>query len=757
MAEALLTPSAASTPDELLEASWAGRRRSIRGRELRLELGLTAAFLVAAGALLAVAAPVPAPHAVTAALVLAYAVAARTAFPIGAGVFAPTQLFLVPLFAVAPAALVPPLVLGAYVLAAVAAAVTRRANLDRLVFCGGDAFHALGPALVLTVFAAGDGTGATAWVIAAAFGAQLLADAASSSVRELLSTGATARVHARLLVQVWGADVALGTVGLLAAWAATIEPWAALAPVPLLLLMRALAADRVRKIGAAHERLVALEQERGRRQAAAQLLERHNQFLQDVSHELRTPVTIARGHLELLRRNSGPSPESEIAIDELQRIERIIERLLILARAQHPGSAARRRLEAEVFVEDRFVRWSDTVPRAWRLGDLVAGTIQADPDALCAALDALIENAVRHTDPAQSITVRSRAEDGTLVIEVSDEGSGIAPEAMQEIFKRFARADPVQQRPAMAAASAWPSSTPWPRRTAARAPSNPRRRAPRSRCACRTSSPRHWQPLEPERRGARGERSRARAQQPLRSVDPWPDLVRDLVVEVAALPVEGALEDVLRVAGGPDGSGSEPVVGVRPVLVVDVDDGEALEAELGLVAVEPVIAAAVHPGMVVLEPPDPPHLLLVDLDVDLVRARVVFGVAHLDVRELDHVGLGRGRRGALAAAEAAAGGRSSRWRRPARPPAERLLLGARAAGSATAAPAACRRAAAARRPHPGWGDSSLAWATWPPPSIARAVSVIARAPLILPRLDFNRCCIRLCSCDLGVGEFVSAR
>jgi signal transduction histidine kinase len=447
VAEVLLTPAAASTPDELLEASWPGRRRAIRGRELRLELGMTAAFLVAAGALLAVAAPVPAPLPVTAALVIAYAVAARTSFPIGAGLFTPTQLFLVPLFAVAPAALVPPLVFAAYVLAALAATVTRQAHLDRLVFCGGDAFHALGPALVLTAFAGGDGAAAAAWVIAAAFGAQLLADFASSSLHELLATGATARVHVRLLLQIWGADVALGAVGLLAAWAATIEPWAALAPVPLLLLMRTIAADRVRKIGAAHERLVALEQERGRRQAAAQLLERHTQFLQDVSHELRTPVTIARGHLELLRRSCGPTAESEIAIDELQRIERIIDRLLILARAQHPGAAARRRLEAEVFVEDRFVRWSDAVPRAWRLGDLVAGAIEADPDALCAALDALIENAIRHTDPAQSITVRSRAEGATLVIEVSDGGSGIAPGAMQEIFKRFARADVVHQRP----------------------------------------------------------------------------------------------------------------------------------------------------------------------------------------------------------------------------------------------------------------------------------------------------------------------
>src|SRR5205085_1336121 len=66
-------------------------------------------------------------------------------------------------------------------------------------------------------------------------------------------------------------------------------------------------------------------------------LERQEQFLHDASHELRTPVTIARGHLEVLGRTNGRrAPEIDVALDELGRMERILERLLLLARADQP-------------------------------------------------------------------------------------------------------------------------------------------------------------------------------------------------------------------------------------------------------------------------------------------------------------------------------------------------------------------------------------------------------------------------------------
>jgi signal transduction histidine kinase len=187
-----------------------------------------------------------------------------------------------------------------------------------------------------------------------------------------------------------------------------------------------------------------LERESSERAA---LLEQQRRFLHDVSHELRTPVTIARGHLEVLQRLNGrPAQEVDVALDELSRIEHILERLLLLAKSRQPDFVVAADVDVEHFLEDVFLRWSEVVPRSWTLGGLVSGTLQADPEALRIALDALIENAVKATAPPDSITIGCRAESGWLAIEIADEGGGVPPEELGRIFERFARADPARSR-----------------------------------------------------------------------------------------------------------------------------------------------------------------------------------------------------------------------------------------------------------------------------------------------------------------------
>jgi len=183
-----------------------------------------------------------------------------------------------------------------------------------------------------------------------------------------------------------------------------------------------------------------------RRQAALRvaetLLEQQERFVHDASHELRTPVTIARGHLELL----PDSAELGVALEELERIDRIIDRLLLLAKADQPGFVASEELDLEVFLEDLFMRWSEVAPRGWHLGPLAPGRLTADPDALRIALDALLENAVAYTEPHDSIELRSRAERIGIAIEVADEGCGIHPEGLDRIFERFSRTDAARSR-----------------------------------------------------------------------------------------------------------------------------------------------------------------------------------------------------------------------------------------------------------------------------------------------------------------------
>jgi signal transduction histidine kinase len=176
------------------------------------------------------------------------------------------------------------------------------------------------------------------------------------------------------------------------------------------------------------------------------MLERQERFIHDASHELRTPVTIARGHLELLsgERMSG---ELDVPLDELRRIDAIIERLLVLAAADQPDFLRPADVQVEPFLEDVFMRWSEVANRTWRLGPLANVTLSVDPERLRAALDALFENAIKYTNQRDAIELRAhRVGAGRILIEVEDEGSGVQEEALERIFDRFARADAARTR-----------------------------------------------------------------------------------------------------------------------------------------------------------------------------------------------------------------------------------------------------------------------------------------------------------------------
>ena len=219
-----------------------------------------------------------------------------------------------------------------------------------------------------------------------------------------------------------------------------IQLWGELFEVPLMSAMFLAMVWHARRRQAAMQQVEAIAETR------ASLLEQQERFLHDVTHELRTPVTIARGHLELLRRDVPHAPEIVVALDELERIEHIVARLLLLAKADQPDFLGLADVEIESFLEDVFMRWSEVAERAWRLEIDVSGVVRADADALRSALDALLENAVKHTEPYDAVALRAYAAGGEVVIEVADEGCGVPPEALDRIFERFARADTARTR-----------------------------------------------------------------------------------------------------------------------------------------------------------------------------------------------------------------------------------------------------------------------------------------------------------------------
>ena len=224
-----------------------------------------------------------------------------------------------------------------------------------------------------------------------------------------------------------------------------------LAEVPLIALMFLVMVWHGRRRLAAHqERLTAMEEVQRISQENLRLLEQQRQFLQDASHELGTPITVALGHAELIEQAAA---DTEVAADarvvtgELARLRRLTHRLLLLASAGSPGFLQVGPVATDSLVLDALERWAH-VPRHWRLGEVAEATVLGDGDRLIVALDALLENAVAHTEPGDRIEVSVRLDDGQAVIGVTDSGCGIPPTDLDRIFGRFARAEPYRSREA---------------------------------------------------------------------------------------------------------------------------------------------------------------------------------------------------------------------------------------------------------------------------------------------------------------------
>jgi two-component system OmpR family sensor kinase len=172
-------------------------------------------------------------------------------------------------------------------------------------------------------------------------------------------------------------------------------------------------------------------------------------FVRDASHELRTPITVASGHAELILRSSDRQAvaDAEIVLDELGRLSRLAERLLLLAATDRPDFLHTRPTELGPMLETTLKRWQPTAQRSWRLERHAEGGALLDEERIQIALDALIENAITFTREGDGITLAVSGVDGRAVIEVSDTGVGIALDRQERIFERFARTDEGRARP----------------------------------------------------------------------------------------------------------------------------------------------------------------------------------------------------------------------------------------------------------------------------------------------------------------------
>lgn len=201
------------------------------------------------------------------------------------------------------------------------------------------------------------------------------------------------------------------------------------------------ATDQARQLAEGQRRL--LENQR-------RLLESQREFVRDASHELHTPITVAQGHAELIRSATADrqiAEDAEVVLDELGRLSRMSERLLILAAVDHPEFLVTAPTPAAPLVEATARRWSATPGRRWQLDISAGGWLQADEERLRMALDALIENAVKYTHDGDAVAIRAWENEDDLLIEIADTGVGIPAEDIPRVFERFKRANGNGARP----------------------------------------------------------------------------------------------------------------------------------------------------------------------------------------------------------------------------------------------------------------------------------------------------------------------
>jgi signal transduction histidine kinase len=170
----------------------------------------------------------------------------------------------------------------------------------------------------------------------------------------------------------------------------------------------------------------------------SQAAQREQEFVRAASHQLKTPITIARGLASLMREEGTAAGEDVDALnDELRRLERIADDLLLLASSEQAGSLVRTQVDVEDLVVSAARRWSRATERLWNLVPCDGVLLRADRHRLDCALDALIENAVAATTERDRITLAATAEGETLSLIVADTGAGIPAENLGRVFERF--------------------------------------------------------------------------------------------------------------------------------------------------------------------------------------------------------------------------------------------------------------------------------------------------------------------------------
>jgi len=176
-------------------------------------------------------------------------------------------------------------------------------------------------------------------------------------------------------------------------------------------------------------------------------IEREKQFTSDASHELRTPLAVIKGTLEVLvRKPRNPEEYKEkidFCISEVNRLNHLVDELLLLARFENQKQTLKiERVSLNAVFLDVISRNSTII--AEKKIKCIANFSQdyyvnTDSYLLCIIVNNILTNAVKYSNPNDTINFDILENESELICSISDHGIGIAEEDLQKIFDQFYR------------------------------------------------------------------------------------------------------------------------------------------------------------------------------------------------------------------------------------------------------------------------------------------------------------------------------